>query len=47
MQQVNIVNPNPTLNALIALDGNRVEVLGLEFAGFEIKRQDSTNIKNR
>jgi hypothetical protein len=47
MQQVNIVNPNPTPNDLIALDGERVEVLGLEFAGFEIKRQGSANIKNR
>jgi hypothetical protein len=47
MQQVNIVNPKPTPNDLIALDGERVEVLGLEFAGFEIKRQGSANIKNR
>jgi hypothetical protein len=42
MQQMNIVSPNPTPNALIALDGDSVEVLGLDLAGFEIKRQGST-----
>ena len=48
IQQMNVVDPEPAPSAaFVALDGERLEILGLELAGFEIKRQGSKATKTR